>query len=1507
MLSEGSRVGPYHVVSSLGAGGMGEVWRAHDPRLGRDVALKVLAARFADDPVRLARLRAEAKVLASLNHPHIAALYGLEEADNLPVLVMELVEGETLSKRLWRDRLPLAEALELGRQIAEGLEAAHEKGILHRDLKPANVRLTEKGRAKLLDFGLARMTEAGSEPGDLALSQHQTETSPVTGPGQVLGTPSYMSPEQARGEEVDRRTDVWAFGCVLFEILTGQMAFAGDSFAETVTAVLAGEPRWEELPDSTPAPVVALLKRCLKKAREERLRDVGDARLELEEVLQAWRTGARLPARTEGRSPYPGLRSFTEKDAAGFFGREEAVKELWKKLQERRLTAVIGPSGVGKTSFLRAGICASRPAGWGTLVCSPGSRPFRSLANALAGSLAGDAEGVADLIHAEDPGRMVSAVGRWRRQHAEALLVVDQLEELFTQAPPEMGALFAEHLGQLAKEGDVHVLLSIRDDFVFECSAHPGLRAVFSDLFPLRPPEGDALRRLLVEPAAREGVRFEDEALVDAVLSEVAGERGALPLLAFAASRLWEHRDREKGLLTRDAYTRIGGVAGAVAQHADATLETIGAKGEPIVRELFRNLVTAQGTRAARDRDELLSVFGEGRGEAARILDALVAARLLTEYETPGSTAGGREGSEGEVGADGGRRVEIIHESLLTAWPRLVRWRTQDEEGAQLRDQLRQAARAWRERGQPQDLLWSGTSYREFELWRERYPGSLTANEESFAEAMTRHAERLRRRRRMMLAGAFLVLVLILAVVLGLWRRSEQARQKAVAAARRADASRLVMLGRLQMDEDPTAALADLPAAREEVMAALWRGSTRFALSKAGTQDAIFSPDGRWLARWQGGPPELLEVWPSDGGAPVSFPGEGKATFRTTPDGGLVMASLSPHEGGPTDILLRAPPDWSVRHRLSQRAWLEFPPEVLDSPTLGFARIEPPGLRLFEWPLDGGAPLPVGVVRHDQVVLVTIVPDPTGAGMAFLGRDGRTYVSLRDGEGRVSLRAVGEEHAPGREEMLAKPFDHPLGFDRQGRRLAVAEADGSIGIYAIPPRPGPPLRTLAPPPAPIESFDFSPDGRWLASESAEERGAFLWDLTPPAEAEPIALRVGETVQGNAARFDPSSRWLVLAANGLALLPLPPRHPHVIRRHEGRGTAVAFDPRGRFLVSAYMGNPNGSVRLWSLLDDGGRSSRLLFKDEGGGGVVDVDVDPAGENVLVGCQWGRVWVVPLDGSKPRLLQDSGGGGLMAVAFGPKGRRAAATGGRGDARGRVIRVWDLKAGGVKVLDAGDGFLMGWWLEFTRDGHVLSSGRNGTVRVWDVETGAYEALPRGGEGKVPAPGTGPDTLTSIMTRGRLASTACDGRPDDRAHWWCHDLVSGRSWPLDVTAWGDTANEFALDPSGRILVSGDTLGNVRVGPVDGGPPHLLVGHEEPIEDLTVSADGHWIASTDSLGTLRIWPMPEGEPFHRLPREELISRLHAVTNVRVVEDARSSTGYRLTSDPFPGWAAVPTW
>jgi Tol biopolymer transport system component len=300
-LAAGARLGSYEVTGPLGAGGMGEVYRARDTRLGRDVAIKALPAAFEQEPERLARFEREAKLLASLSHPNVGAIYGLEEANGHRYLVLEFVEGETLARRLTRGPLPLEEALEVCRQIAAAVEAAHESGIVHRDLKPGNVMITPSGGVKVLDFGLAKSGAASGSSSDPSLSASPTMTYSATGAGVILGTAAYMSPEQARGKAVDKRTDIWSFGCVLYECLTGRQVFEGETVSDLIARILERDPDLGALPAPTPNRVRELLRRCLEKDGRRRLRDIGDAKIEIEDVLAVRSSGSARAAAAAGR------------------------------------------------------------------------------------------------------------------------------------------------------------------------------------------------------------------------------------------------------------------------------------------------------------------------------------------------------------------------------------------------------------------------------------------------------------------------------------------------------------------------------------------------------------------------------------------------------------------------------------------------------------------------------------------------------------------------------------------------------------------------------------------------------------------------------------------------------------------------------------------------------------------------------------------------------------------------------------------------------------------------------------------------------------------------------------------------------------------------------------------------------------------------------------------------------------------------------------------------------
>ena len=351
-LLPGLRLGSYEVIEPIGHGGMGEVYRAKDTKLGRDVALKILPDTFAYDPERLARFGREAQVLATLSHPYIGAIYGLEEAGESKALVLELVEGPTLADRIAEGPIPVEEALPIAKQIAEALEAAHAAGIVHRDLKPANIKLRADGTVKVLDFGLAKAT-GPSQGTNSSLSISPTITSPaMTQAGLILGTAAYMSPEQAKGKAVDKRADVWAFGAVLFEMLTGRRAFAGDEMSDVLASVLAREPQLAAIPDNVPGRVRQVLKACLQKDPKQRIHDMADVRLAMDGAFESPRAAdtplAVAPPSSRWRVPAIVASVLVAAGLAGLTG--WALKPAAPAAETKRFV-----HSLGEESFTRAG------------------------------------------------------------------------------------------------------------------------------------------------------------------------------------------------------------------------------------------------------------------------------------------------------------------------------------------------------------------------------------------------------------------------------------------------------------------------------------------------------------------------------------------------------------------------------------------------------------------------------------------------------------------------------------------------------------------------------------------------------------------------------------------------------------------------------------------------------------------------------------------------------------------------------------------------------------------------------------------------------------------------------------------------------------------------------------------------------------------------------------------------------------------------------------------------
>ncbi len=669
-IGPGLRVEQYELMRELGRGGMGQVFLARDNKLGRRVAMKFLngsgSKRFTE------RFLVEARATARCHHENIVAIYEADEYLGLPYMVLEYVEGVTLSKLMADKRMPVGRTVELIVPVLKALTAAHTASIIHRDLKPENIIVTGGGQVKVLDFGVAKLFTS-PETASSRRQRPPTPGGPVTHEtktGAIVGTLPYMSPEQLGTDDVDHRSDLWAVGIILYEMLAGKHPLEPLTQGRLFGAAAAVDEPMPSLGDDVPGlpdRLVEVVAKCLAKKKVERYASAAELCADLEPLLPS-RSGRSL---THDESPYPGLTAFQEADANRFFGRSQDIAGMVARLREQPLVAVVGPSGVGKSSFVRAGVVPALKASgeaWEVLIIRPGRYPLSALASTLE-SLRDtrDSDPVLDdpvFKLRSEPGIFGARLrARARRKRTQILLFVDQHEELYTLvADPAERRAFTTCLASAGDDasGPLRVVVSMRSDFLDRAAEDRRfVEELTRGLVFLQPPSRGGLEEALTQPLDMVGFSFES-GIVHAMLESLESTPGALPLLQFTAAKLWEARERQRRILPRDAYLGMGGVAGALATHADEVLSGLAAPDQKVVRAIFQRLVTPERTRAIVDGAELRDIGPD----TDRLVAHLVAARLLT-VQTRG---------------DGGGAVELVHESLIKSWPQLQRWLDENQE-----------------------------------------------------------------------------------------------------------------------------------------------------------------------------------------------------------------------------------------------------------------------------------------------------------------------------------------------------------------------------------------------------------------------------------------------------------------------------------------------------------------------------------------------------------------------------------------------------------------------------------------------------------------------------------------------------------------------------------------------------------------------------------------------------------------------------------------------------------
>jgi WD40 repeat protein/serine/threonine protein kinase len=1016
---------------------------------------------------------------------------------------------------------------------------------------------------------------------------------------------------------------------------------------------------------------------------------------------------------SEARTPYRGLASFSVSDNEFFFGRERESENLANHLRTRSFAAVVGPSGAGKSSFVQAGVVPLLPADWRAVVLRPGAAPFAALREKLADIERAPPE-LDDLAAAiAQPTAVMTWLERDARKRGETLLVyIDQAEELVTlcRDETERGA-FAQLLASARDDERIRVVLTLRDDFLMRLQRLPSLgERLTTGMQLIGTPSRADLRRILTEPARRMGYELEDTALVEEMVGAVVDNPSALALLSFTAARLWELRDRQFRKLRRRVYTSLGGVGGALAQHAEEVIVTMSDDERELVRDAFRHLVTADGTRTVILKSELSELLGGGE-KAARVIESLVQARLTVTAET-----------------SGGITVEITHEALLESWPRLVTWRREDAENARLRDRLRASARQWNANGRQRGMLWRGDVLVEYRLWRGRYARRLAEIEEQFATACLREEARGKSRRRLISTTAFTVLGAV-AVVLYIF--AARARESASQATAKTSELMEEQGRRDLLDHHPLRAAPSL--ARAYTLGSK-HASLRFLLASAMAsvesqgpvlashtnfvRRAVFSGDGTRVIT--ASDDATIRLWDSSTGAELArLTTHGVPQFARSFDGEVVAAASSDdvtvwrsrdlqvlgHWDLPrgTKAASIAVADGATRVIVGDGAGVVHVltaggAQATTTPHKGrvaVAVISPDGQLWATGGEDGrieiardGAPAIVAV--HGEQPVMSLAIDARGRFLASGGSDSIVRLWAADGS---AVRAM-----PGH----AKPI-RSLAFARDGSLLASSSEDSTVRVWSVEAAQQP--MVLGGHEGTVFSVVFDATGRRIASAGADGT-VRLWDV---ASAAPLAALDAHRAEAWFADFDPAGNRIASAGfdRTARIWNLGRRDDRLpIPKPKGGFSAAMFDGSGSRIVTAAF---DGNSRIFDL--SGKEDGMLLGFD---GPLRTAAISPDASHAVTGSESGtaRLW----DPERLGVLAvlESGKGGVYIARFRPDGRQAATGGDDG-----VVRVFDSTTG--KLIRRLEGHTAAvWGLAYSSDGGLLASASDDrTIRLWETETG--------------------------------------------------------------------------------------------------------------------------------------------------------------------------------------------
>jgi WD40 repeat protein/tRNA A-37 threonylcarbamoyl transferase component Bud32 len=1473
-LGVGSTIKHYELIRKLGEGGMGAVFLARDTKLGRLVAVKVLLEH------RAGRFLIEARATARCQHENIVVIYEVNEINGTPYMVLEYLEGRTLrdwmrSRARPEEGSPAASvapslAVEVMIPVVRALGCAHHLGIVHRDLKPENIFMTDAGRVVVLDFGIAKQIDAKDISTATGKEEPIIKGAGMTEQGALMGTLPYMSPEQWATEGVDLRSDLWAVGIMLHELVTGEHPLSPLTAAKLARVVDLDRP----MPSVSErrldlGALGAVIDRCLKKRKEERFESTEELSAALLPLLPG-RQGLDLG---EGESPFAGLSAFQEADAARFFGREHEVAALIGRLRSQRLVIVTGPSGAGKSSFVRAGVIpALKRSGerWEAHVLRPGQRPLAALAEVVAQVSADSVpEDLVAAFHTQ-PG-LVGARLRARCRRPEGgshiLLFVDQFEELYTLgADPEEQATFIACLEGAADDAasPLRVILSVRSDFLDRLADDRRLMAEVTRGLSFLPSMGrDALREALTRPTLAAGHRFESEDMVEDLLGALEHAPSPLPLMQFAAAKLWETRDRARRLLTLDSYEsyrRSGGLGGALAGHADAVLRVMSKEERSLSRAALLRLVTPERTRAVHAMRELCEL-GARPGEMERVLGRLIEARLLI-------IEGGGEAAT----------VEIVHESLITGWPTLAEWLAENQADAVFLARLRNAAREWEAGGRSDDLLWRGQAAEGALRWYKEFSGELAPLENAYLRAVEELGESGRRSRRRIAAGLFAALAAIVVVVSILAVRASRsaalanealgkatdaekdARDKAVLAS---DARLLAGFRELKNSGQLAWATKLLPEVEGPAAARGWVALASDALATSALfvtlrghdkalSVAVWSHDGKRVLTASAD--RTARVWSADGeGVPIVLEGH---------EGAILSAAWSPDDAR----VVTASEDRTARVFRADGAGQPIVLEGHEGAILS-AAWSPDGARVVTASADKtarvfGADGSRGFVQRGHTAPVTTAAfHPDGERVITASADRTARVWRLDGKGEpVVLRGHNAEVVS-------------LAVSPDGTRVVTTSRDKTARIWDVS-GDGRPV-VLEGHEGSVEHAAWGPDGARVATASAD-RTARVWRADGKGDSIVLSGH-GQAVTFVA--FRPDGRYVLTASRDQVarVWPAEGGAPLELRGHEAQLRCAAWSPDGTRVLTA-SGESGRSLdstaRIWrpTSLESLPRERRWFFHSAftGPGGLAVVsayDDDTA-----------RLWRV--DGKGDPVVFKGHRGWVASAAQSPDGKRVVTA-----SFDRTARVWDASGQGDPVVLEGHEAAVRA-AAFSPDGtRVVTASDDRTARVWSADGRGEPVVLAGESGHQ-------DGLTSAAWSpdgARVVTTSMD----HTARVW---RPGSADKPMVLEGHGDTVHAAAVSPDGARIVTASEDGTAQVWSAESGAPLFQLDHGSPVLGAIWSPDGKRIATSSPKG-LHVWSADgKGEPIEIESPAPVIAMAFVDGGRRILTVAADNTTRTLTID-----------